>query len=727
MKTNIKKHVKALLAFFLMLAIVLQSFAGVKLGTKAADTGYQEMKFGDWETSEGSVDYMGYPLNLYSLPNDSELTSLDGVAISGKVNFNGTTRQWISIGGTSDVKNGGFWLGANTTNCWVLSCQGIGENYNEEAIWNEAAKFESEVELRLTFDKATDSDTWTVKVYADGTEVGTYTYSDVTPGLYIGLPEDVTVDMTPSLPQSLAYEEMKFGDWGTSEGSVDYMGYPLNLYCLTDSSKITSLDGVAINGKVNFNGTYMNWITIGGTADVKNGGFWLGAVQENGWAMACQGIGTGYGETVSWNEAAKFNGEVELRLTFDKAKKSDLWVVRVYADNTEVGTWTYSGVTPGLYIGIPEGVTVDMTSSTPQTPDYQEMKFSDWGKYEGTVGSVNIFSLTDSTKITSLDGVAISGKVDFNGQVSQYITIGGTANVKNGGFWLRYHEENALAMACQGVGANAGDTAFWTEATKFTEEVELRLTFDKATNSDTNVDTWTVNVYAGETLVGTWQYENVTPGLYIGVDVAVTVEGLDTTDSGTVQPTVPEFADSYQELSFSDFGMYRGLVEGSDIYSLKGHSDIESLDGVAVSGKVNFNDADMGMIRVGGTEQLKHAGFWLFNDGECLRLSPQGIGADSIDHHVMWQDAWVSVKNTEIVLRMTFNQEPASKEWWVGIYINEEKTGLFNCGVVEPGMYLGVDPTVTVEGLGDIVKNSGLDFTLFGYSNKNWRKEMGLD
>jgi hypothetical protein len=248
------------------------------------------------------------------------------------------------------------------------------------------------------------------------------------------------------------------------------------------------------------------------------------------------------------------------------------------------------------------------------------------------------------------------------------------------------------------------------------------MTFDKASDSNT----WTVKVYADGTEIGTETYAGVTPGLYIGIPSSMTVEGLDGELATPENSKIPEFSDCYNELSFDDFGMYNGEVVYTDIYSLKGHSDIKSLDGVAISGKVNFNDIESGKIAFGGTDIKRHGGFWLFNAGGHLRLSPQGIEANTIDHHVIWEATWASLKNTDIDLRTTFNKEKATGEWWVGVYVNGQRVGIYNCGTATPGLYLGVTPAVSVEGLGDIVKNSGLDFTLFGYSNHNWKQEMGL-
>lgn len=352
--------------------------------------------------------------------------------------------------------------------------------------------------------------------------------------------------------------------------------------------------------------------------------------------------------------------------------------------------------------------------------EYKELKFTDWGVQEGNVEragyAINLYSLTKKKSLASLDGVAISGKVNFNGNGWQWLNFGGTEGAKDGGFWLSAVGENGWAMACQAIGTNYNDEIKWSTAAKFEEEVELRMTFDKGKASNT----WTVSVYADDVKVGSRIYEGVNPGLYIGIPQGITIAGMKNT-----KPTVtlPKFSKKYKEMHFSDFGIYNGVVEDTDIYSLKSYDNISSLDGVAISGKVNFNCTKDGMLRIGGTEGLKHAGFWLFTDGENLRLSPQGIGDEVIDHFLLGKEAWQPLMDKEITLRLTFNKEKNTGKWWVGIYINGQNIGLYNCGVATPGLYLGIYSNVKVRGL---VKDSKLDFSLFGYTNKNWREEMGL-
>ncbi len=90
-----KRKIKTLLAGMLMLAMLVQTFAGVGLEVQAdenAEKTYTEMKFSDWGTSVSNAY-----ANVYKLidAKSSSVSTLDGVAVSGTVNFNGVTGAFI--------------------------------------------------------------------------------------------------------------------------------------------------------------------------------------------------------------------------------------------------------------------------------------------------------------------------------------------------------------------------------------------------------------------------------------------------------------------------------------------------------------------------------------------------------------------------------------------------------------------------------------------------------
>lgn len=486
------------------------------------------------------------------------------------------------------------------------------------------------------------------------------------------------------------YTEMAFGHWGTSEGEV----FGTNVYSLTEKT-ITSLDGVAISGKVDFS-TPGKFLRIGGTDAVKHGGFWFWN-GEGILHLSPQGIG-GDGFDMAaihgdvWNSVK--DGEFMLRLTFDKVATG--WAVGIYVNGNHFQTLTCPGVntalTPGLYIGIDPGLSVDMT--IPQEPDdseepekvYTEMAFGHWGTSEGEAFGTNVYSLTDKT-ITSLDGVAISGKVNFS-TPGKFLRIGGTDAVKHGGFWL-WNGEGILHLSPQGIGGDGFDQAaihgdVWNGVKD--GEFTLRLTFDKVATG------WDVGIYVDgdyfQTLTCPGVNSALTPGLYIGIDPGLEVDMTIPSEPGEKE---------YTEMEFKDWSVSEGELYGTNIFRLA-DTTITSLDGVAISGIVNFSQ-EGAKLRIGGTDAVKHGGFWLWNGEGILHLSPQGIGGDGFDAAAIQGDVWNNVKDGEFTLRLTFDK--VATGWDVGVYVNGDYFQTLTCpGVntaLEPGLYIGIDPNMEVD------------------------------
>ena len=518
------------------------------------------------------------------------------------------------------------------------------------------------------------------------------------------------------------YKEMKFGDWGKQAGT-NGMGY--NKYELTDASAINSLAGVAISGKVNFNGVTGKYLTFGGTDKMDHAGLWIKSAGEGKMELMAQGIknvsATGVeGKYKFENAAFKINQEINLRVTFDHDTTAKTWTVTVYADDVLVGsnTFDFSSATENLklYIGVPQEFTVDMTSSsTPTEPsgEYIEKTLSEWSAVVGKLYGFNVYRLANAGSLTSLDGVAVSGTVNYNGIEKAIFRIGGNESAKHAGFAFM-DNGGCFKLVTQSIGGDATprtilDKTEWNELKA--KEFELRVTFDR----DADTGKWSLGVFINNEYKGSYDCGTANPGMYLACDDNVTIK---------MQATQSPDDKTYKELKFEDWGIYCGVVSGMDIYRLKGHNDITSLHGVAVSGKVNFNGASRKYIAVGGTEKLKNGGFWLGAVEENWWLvAPQGIGGTNQPGTLLSKAAKFK---DEVNVRMTFWQEAANK-WTIGVYADGVYVGSYTCEDVEPGLYLGVNPLVTVEGLGDTVKNAGLDFTLFGYENDTWRKEMGLE
>ena len=162
-------------------------------------------------------------------------------------------------------------------------------------------------------------------------------------------------------------------------------------------------------------------------------------------------------------------------------------------------------------------------------------------------------------------------------------------------------------------------------------------------------------------------------------------------------PIVPEER-TYRELTFADWGIYDSITEGTMIYRPTDKT-LTSLDGVAISGNVNFGGKNQRWLRIGGTSSVKQGGFWLggFNGG--LYLTPQGIGGSG-DFFPLNQNEWNAIKNDDIALRMTFDKAEDSSSWTVGVHVNGELKGKYTMRDVQPGVYIGVTTGLKAEEIG---------------------------
>lgn len=652
MKQKLKRYAKVCLTVFFMLTIVLQSFAGAGFGVKASDTGYKEMQFGDWGVEAGEVD----GVKVYSLTNPSAITDLDGVAISSTVNLNGLIwgDSFITVGGTDVAKHGGFQM-ISTGGEWGMRVSGIATETDWTWFSNTSDKLNVNVALRMTFDKVDNTSDWTVNVFANGTLVGTATYSGVAPGLYIGFASKVTVDMTPS---ATTYKELSFADWSTAAGTSG----ELDVFALAGNDTVTSLEGIVITGKANFNGDAANYFRIGGTEDVQHAGFSLMTI-DGKLIIWAQGISTSGApeqsyellDAVTWAEL--IDTEIVLRMVFSKASDTNDWEIEIQINDDAIGTYEFNSVIPGLYIAS-QGVAL--------SGNYIEMKFGDWETYEGTPVGWEIYSLPSTQGITSLDGIAVSGKVNFNGDVANNLRIGGVPDIEHGGFTLQTYG-GQLHIVSEAIGTRTDHTvvqaAEW--ATVLNTEFTLRLAFTKAHNSND----WKIEIFVNGASRGTYDFPNVTPGMYLA-------------SQGVTLPP------KYTELKITDWGVDAGESGGFQVYSLTNSEGIDSLNNIAVSGKLNFKGNNEAWFRIGGTKDVKHGGFSLQTYENKLVLSPEGIGDNGTPQEVLTADEWPTLIDTEISLRMEFSKSVGTGYWIVNVYINDKEKVVCDCGPVEPGLYI---------------------------------------
>lgn len=386
MKQIVKKYAKAWLAAFLTLAIVIQGFAGLGFDSEATETGFRELRFSDLEaagTSDGA--------SIYRLPESSNLTDLDGIALTFKVNFNGNASNKIRIGGTNGLKHAGFSFCTNQNRLAIIN-EGIGSG---STVILPATEWPSLMDqafiLRVTFSKDAETSAWTLKTYINGELKKTATFTNATPGIHLAN-YGVTI--------SDVYTEMTFADWGLSAGTSG--GY--DIYKLTKSGAISSLDGVAISGTVNFNGNAANHIRFGGTDTKKETGISLMTQSGTGrlilWAQGINVEGVTSepaGVVMNADEWAPYmNQDLSLSIKFIKNAFSGTWNVTVELKDIVTKTISLPSINPGLYIAN-KGVTATGLGSYVKT--YTEMTFADWATKESSSDpDYEVYSLTETGK-----------------------------------------------------------------------------------------------------------------------------------------------------------------------------------------------------------------------------------------------------------------------------------------------------------------------------------------
>ena len=312
-----------------------------------------EMKFSDWVYYKHPYDNT----NVYKLVDGrSDVTSLDGVAISGELNYSNGGR--IRIGGNNTSNHGGFSFG-DISGALMVIPEAIGGVDSTQTVINStvwATLKNQNIKFRAAFYKEADSN-WYIAVYINDEFKGTYNCGAATPGTYMTYLVDKTTQKETVTVSDYGYTELKFSNWTDLAGNYPFNECVNYLYTLPEDSDITSLDDIAISGTINFNEMINHKISVGGTDNVKHGGFWLRATQADAWNLSAQGIGTGADVTIR-NLTISYDKDIALRMTFDEVATNS-WMVCVYANGTYVGSKTFAGVTPGLYIGIPEDMTVE--------------------------------------------------------------------------------------------------------------------------------------------------------------------------------------------------------------------------------------------------------------------------------------------------------------------------------------------------------------------------------
>lgn len=391
---KIKKYMKNFLAYMLMVTLCLQSFTGFNVNVKAEDSGaesestYKEIKFTDWEyvRTEGDV------VDMYALPNDKAISSLDGVAVSGMVNFNSTPWNFISVGGiSSSVEYNGELKGINL---FMFNEGNLGirkpNSSDAQSFENDKSRIDTPLYLRMTFDYNKSNDSWDINTYADGVLLGKKTYEGITLGTCMAIYKTITI-----------YDEMSFEDWGVADGAK----YGVDTYSLSEPDKVDSLDKKVVSGTVNYKGNNQSYFRIGGLDyENRHAGFQLGHIYHssgNGFSMVAQGV-TGANsninimmDTAEWNKIN--NQDIELSMVFDKNADGNYYI-SVFVNGKRYGTYNCGTAQLGLYMAN-SGVSIEGLGG----PDIYNPPTEMGGKTLSGTYITNVSKQNNTTVISSAD------------------------------------------------------------------------------------------------------------------------------------------------------------------------------------------------------------------------------------------------------------------------------------------------------------------------------------
>ena len=377
------------------------------------------LTYSDWEIVDGVFEQgVGYSLT------DSSITSLDGYAFEGYINFGGATdasSSYFKIGGSADNAHLAFQLNAyETENLQAVNhFNTSNQNFYQPSGWSNSG----EMLVRLTFDE-TKANTWDVGIYVNDTYVDTMTLTNTALGTKLLLSGNITV--RDAEEEETKYKTLTYSDWEIVDGVFEQgVGYSL-----TDGS-ITSLDGYAFEGYMNFGGATdasSSYFKIGGSADNAHLAFQLNAYETEN-LQAVNHFNTSnqnFYQPSGWSNS----GEMLIRLTFDETA-TDTWDVGIYVNGIHIDTMMLTNTALGTKMLLGGNITVrDNFDIAASLDDGGYVVKYDNTKIDGTeytIGSiynelgVHIISYTESGTTTTADLIIYKlGDAKVNGELDIY-------------------------------------------------------------------------------------------------------------------------------------------------------------------------------------------------------------------------------------------------------------------------------------------------------------------
>ena len=670
---------KSTCAFFLVFTLIVGLLGNANVFFSQANEGgtYKELTFKDWGIENGAYgNGVGYSLK------DASITTLDKTAFTGKFTYN--TANDFRIGGNSNPWAGLTFMVSNGH--LYVSDESDSVGGDDIMLTNTTVSKTETFELRLTFDKGTSENEWTIGIYVNGEHK-----KDLTDTMNLGTAflvngngmvlEDVISDVPEPEP---TYKELTFKDWGIEDGTyTNGVGYSLK------DTSITTLDQTAFTGKFTYNTA--SDFRIGGNSNPWAG---LTFMVNNGHLYISDESDSVGGDDITLDNTTVSKTEAfELRLTFDKGTAANEWTIGIYVNGEHKHDFTDTMNLGTAFLVNGNGMILGEKSQEPDNPldDYKKLTFKDWGIVNGAYTNGVGYSLKD-TSITTLNQTAFTGKFTYN--TASDFRIGGNSNPWAG---LTFMVNNGhLYVSDETDSATGDDITLDNTTVSKTEAFELCLTFDKGAAANE----WTVGIYVdGE------HKHDFTDTMNLGTAFLVNGSGMvlknvpDTGEEPGPEPDPnpkPDESRTYKEYTFSDWGILDGEYIAAQPYEMT--AGRTSLNGVSFRGKFDYSNGS-GNMRIGGKDNA-WAGILIGVRGNQLVVDCEVEGFSSIDTTISYPEKNLSKEAFE--LRLTFDyMKNGNLE--LGIWID----GTFQRYLVYNNMAKSVGSKMLFDGNGIVLEDVG--------------------
>lgn len=647
MKTKIKKIVCMALCLTMLvgtITVVPKAITAKAEDGTTEDSTYTNLTFADFGMADGLYGKNG---DVYKC-KDTTITSLDKVAINGKLKIHSEKQELRFQLGNTIVANIGVWNKDLKVNLQSLSGSST-DTDKQPLVTGYSDNYGQEVSFRIEFEQKTEK--VEVRYFIDGTCKYTQTVSDKslagTPKIrleIIGAPNNMTLTSVYK-----GYEELTFSDFGLADGTLAKTStYTTN--------KVSSLDGCAIVGTLSVDEKQKE-VTFGN--GLTNIGYYNGPKLKVSGSHYVNGSASNDEEALI--DSYTLETEVKLRVNF---KKSDNKVViRTYVDGILKVVQTRDCNTKTLDAKIVSNEKITFKSVQKETTvtdekfdtGYTELTFADFGMEDGTYATLDNSTLSKryqctNKSITSYDKVAVSGKLSLLADQTELRFMYGSNEdniLANIGRWNSGLKVNPTYIA---IGSDEQLDSTYTLNT----EVLLRVTFDKTTDEKIKV---TYFIDGEEKYSQTATKDNVTTE-YVPT---IMVQSNQKVNNAMKLTSVYK---NYKTLTFSDWG-YTDEFPSATPHSLKNEA-ITSLHGYAFEGIVDFkgNNYEKAALKIGGTKGTEEKAFNLTVAQDTLKYT-----------NVAQEDEKTvsisGIENDYHALRLGFD-EVTENNWMVRIWVDGE-------------------------------------------------------